>query len=617
MPLHKTLIPLLLFSSTLFISITCIAQNRNKSRTHAVIPYNYKTLPAPPGMIYIPGGTTIVKYDQSSTDTNSSRMVSLTSFFIDKTEITNQQYRQFTEWVIDSIAIVKYLKDDKYFLEDDRKDNTTGTSAPIASTDATVLPKSNDTTATVVAPVAVDTTKTASVIPATTNSVDTSGPVVKKRINWNKVNHEKLWNTKDEETRGKLQPMLDENGNVKKEFYNFSYKYLKVVSTTNELAKNRKTKTETLNIYPDETCWAQDLTNSTVDMYVENYFKASPFDDYPVVGITWTQARAFCYWRSLNAKAYNNMPEYMKYYSLTYNLPSEAQWVYAAQGFYDMIMPSDSTEFDTTTTPKIEYPSDSTVTPHDSAWVANYIHQHQSGDTTAAQAPVVDSSKEAAKTTRNEARASRIAKKRADQRFNYYIADFLKINNKYGGKYSGPNGTTTSNAPYDPSNPPIDSSAVHFDPNGMLTNFKQDEGDYWEDGAALTLPVMSYAPNEFGLYNMEGNVSEWVLDAYSPSAFSFVSDLNPVLLYDADTSDADAMRRKVVRGGSFMSNAKSLNPFYRDMELQNVDHCFIGFRCVMQAPEIITKKVSTRNKTIRGNATKSKLYGVRVLPEIH
>ena len=149
----------------------------------------------------------------------------------------------------------------------------------------------------------------------------------------------------------------------------------------------------------------------------------------------------------------------------------------------------------------------------------------------------------------------------------------------------------------------------------MLENFKQEEGDYWEDGAALTTPVMAFSPNEFGLYNMEGNVSEWTLDAYSPSVFAFVSDLNPVLLYDADSTDADAMKRKVVRGGSFMSNAKSLTPYYRDLELQNIAHCFIGFRCVMQAPEIIYKNTSTRKTTVRGKHVKGKLSGIR-LPEI-
>jgi len=56
------------------------------------------------------------------------------------------------------------------------------------------------------------------------------------------------------------------------------------------------------------------------------------------------------------------------------------------------------------------------------------------------------------------------------------------------------------------------------------------------------------------------------------------------------------MKRKVVRGGSFVSNAKALSPFTRDYELQDNVHCYIGFRCVMSAPEILSKKVATRRK---------------------
>jgi len=633
MPLNKTSITLWLVVSSFFISTYSFAQDPSKIRTHAVIPYHYKTIVAPPGMIYIPGGTTNIKYDQSSSDSNSMRMVSLTSFFIDKTEVTNQQYRQFTEWIMDSIAIVKYLKDDKYFYEDETRkdgavaDNNTST-PPTAPVIDTTLTKSNDTTAMKPA-VAMDTTKPA--MPAdtanrATAAVDTSGPADKRRINWNKVNHEKIWNPKNKDTYGKLAPMLDENGNIKKELMCYTYKYVKSNSTADKANQNRKReiKTETLNVYPDENCWSNDLTNSQTEMYTENYFNSPPFDDYPVVGVNWSQARAFCYWRSSNAKAYMNMPEYMKYYSLTYTLPSEAQWIYAAQGYYDMIVADDSTLYYDTAV-NVVYPTDSTVTPHDSAWVAQYVQKVQGIDTTAAATgafdstqtaanAAADSARNAARDQRREERAARMAKKKKDERFNYYMADFLKFN-KYGGMYGDLDG---KNPPaYDPNNPPIDSSPVHFDPNGMLSNFKQDEGDYWEDGSALSLPVMSYAPNEFGLYNMEGNVAEWVLDAYSPSTFSFVSDLNPVLLYDADSTDADAMKRKVVRGGSFVSNAKSLNPYYRDMELQNIGHCFIGFRCIMQAPEILRKNVSTRNKTMRGNPVKGKLYGARILPEIH
>jgi len=113
------------------------------------------------------------------------------------------------------------------------------------------------------------------------------------------------------------------------------------------------------------------------------------------------------------------------------------------------------------------------------------------------------------------------------------------------------------------------------------------------------------------LYNMEGNVAEWCQDAYSPSAYAFVSDLNPVLNYDADSSDVDAMKRKVVRGGSFMSNAGSLTPYYRDLELQNMSHCFIGFRCVMQAPDILYKNVSTRRKTFKGKEANGKPAGTK------
>lgn len=140
-------------------------------------------------------------------------------------------------------------------------------------------------------------------------------------------------------------------------------------------------------------------------------------------------------------------------------------------------------------------------------------------------------------------------------------------------------------------------TAIPTDKKGLTANFKQDEGDYTGDGSPFTVPVMSYSPNDFGVYNMVGNVAEWTMDAYSPSTFAFVSDVNPVLLYDADATDSDPMKRKVVRGGSFLSNAKSLSPYSRDFEMQSTAHCFIGFRCVMAAPEILNNLTATRKKT--------------------
>jgi hypothetical protein len=52
----------------------------------------------------------------------------------------------------------------------------------------------------------------------------------------------------------------------------------------------------------------------------------------------------------------------------------------------------------------------------------------------------------------------------------------------------------------------------------------------------------------------------------------------------------------VVRGGSFLSPAKALSPYNREYEIQEAAHCYIGFRCVMVAPEILGNTVATRKK---------------------
>ena len=66
----------------------------------------------------------------------------------------------------------------------------------------------------------------------------------------------------------------------------------------------------------------------------------------------------------------------------------------------------------------------------------------------------------------------------------------------------------------------------------QLANFKQGKGDYggiagWsDDGADITAQVMSYKPNDLGLYEMAGNVAEWVSDVYRPIVDDEVSDFN-------------------------------------------------------------------------------------------
>lgn len=67
----------------------------------------------------------------------------------------------------------------------------------------------------------------------------------------------------------------------------------------------------------------------------------------------------------------------------------------------------------------------------------------------------------------------------------------------------------------------------------IMANFKRGSGDnagvggYLNDKADITAPVRSYAPNDFGLYNMAGNVNEWVADTYRQTSFEEFEDFNP------------------------------------------------------------------------------------------
>ena len=67
----------------------------------------------------------------------------------------------------------------------------------------------------------------------------------------------------------------------------------------------------------------------------------------------------------------------------------------------------------------------------------------------------------------------------------------------------------------------------------MLANFKRGRGDnmgtagFLNDNADITAPTISYVPNDFGLYNMGGNVAEWVADVYRPLSPEDKDDFNP------------------------------------------------------------------------------------------
>ena len=151
-------------------------------------------------------------------------------------------------------------------------------------------------------------------------------------------------------------------------------------------------------------------------------------------------------------------------------------------------------------------------------------------------------------------------------------------------------------------------------------NFKRGRGDYagiagsLYDAGFITVSIYEYAPNDFKLYNMAGNVNEWVQDIYRPLNFQDFEDLNPVRglrtktdsvtengyvrvvrdVYD-DYLDSEENydyqnfnslinnSSRVYKGGSWNDGAQWLSPGTRRFMDQNSSSATIGFRCATNA----------------------------------
>jgi len=116
----------------------------------------------------------------------------------------------------------------------------------------------------------------------------------------------------------------------------------------------------------------------------------------------------------------------------------------------------------------------------------------------------------------------------------------------------------------------------------FMANFKPMRGNYVADSdtRATTTKVGTFDPNDYGLYDMAGNVAEWTSSAYFEAGYDLINDLNPQIEYNAHPDDPIVMKRKVVRGGSFKDAAYFIRNSTRSFEYQDTTKSYIGFRCV-------------------------------------
>lgn len=271
----------------------------------------FKGASVPLGMVYIPGGRNLIGMtdeDISFGQAKQSKMVSFNPYFMDETEITNAEYRQFVNWVRDSIAITKG-NIDEYFIK------PKGSAAAGAST--------------------------------------------AKNIDWKKVgNGSALWRNKKPDVQTKLKAMyVNDNlsqftrGNDRDVDIRFlRYAYVRknldkavqngpnadridaydIYTDNPDLTKSNQFPS--VAVYPDTLVWRKDYTYEYNDPMVEAYFNHPSYDKYPVVGVSWDQANAFTAWRTAfyeNVARQRNMPSNSR---LRYALPTEAEFEYAARG---------------------------------------------------------------------------------------------------------------------------------------------------------------------------------------------------------------------------------------------------------------------------------------------
>ena len=288
--------------------------------------------PAPYGMVLIKRGH--LKMGMEKNDSlwgrqTPTRDISVEGFWMDDTEITNSEYRQFVGYVRDSIirerlADPNYGGDESYKIEEDKDGEPI---KPYLNWKKALPRKPNEDeqraleSVYVTNPVTGEKMLDASQMNYRYEIYDyTEAALRRNRLNPEERNlntdvivnpDEKVWISKD-------TAYIDDEGKIHRETIN-----RELTGPWDFL------NTYIVNIYPDTTCWVNDFPNADNEMYMRNYFSNAAYNDYPVVGVTWEQANAFCAWRTeYLLKGLGPAARFVQ----RYRLPTEAEWEYAARG---------------------------------------------------------------------------------------------------------------------------------------------------------------------------------------------------------------------------------------------------------------------------------------------
>jgi gliding motility-associated lipoprotein GldK len=269
----------------------------------------------PYGMSLVPGGAFVMGKsddDLAGIQDAPTKTVSVRSFYMDETEITNSEYRQFVNWVRDSIIRLNLAE--MADLEGKTPDDEGIGEYAYLSTDEEDL------------------------TPYEKYMMDTYGDEQRKVNNDIDIIFERE-DYPDElyaEVMDNLYIPLEESYNGQRTWdvnqFEFEYSFMDIQKAANNksLSRSDVIRKEAIKVYPDTTVWIRDFEYSYNEPMHNDYFWHQAYGNYPVVGVSWDQAKAFCQWRTLYKNSYQKTKG--KAAVNSFRLPSEAEWEYAARG---------------------------------------------------------------------------------------------------------------------------------------------------------------------------------------------------------------------------------------------------------------------------------------------